>query len=441
MSDTTTVLTDAEATRTSPWFRMAWATWLVVFVLTLLVIAVALTKEMQDTMPAFTAASCASLECDPFTFTAEDGAHLENELGWPSFAVRALARAIAVISSVVTAAIVLVSVFLVWQRPRDGTVLVVALALVAGNGFAFATASSRLLEGSAWNVPATLVGGAGMAALGALLFVFPTGTFVPRWTRWPVTILLGVFFVFVGLSSLYPDAPGLADGGRVMFAVFVAVVMVPGAISQVFRYVRVSTAEERQQTKWVMWALLLMLPGMLFWIVAGALYPLGEPGVGRLIVQLVMHLVINPIIGGLMPLAFAVAVLRYRLWDADVIINRTLVYAVLTLSLVGLYVGGILGLQAALRAITGQESNLAIVASTLGIAAVVRPLQRQIQSAIDRRLYRRKYNAERTLAAFGSRVRDEVELRELASELSAVVRETMQPAHVSLWLRPEASKR
>ncbi|MEE8518514.1 MAG: hypothetical protein V3S98_05265, partial [Dehalococcoidia bacterium] len=200
MSDTTTVLTDTQATRTSPWFRLAWAAWLVVFVLTLLVIAVALTKEMQDTMPAFTVASCASMGCDPFTFTAEDGAYLTDELSWPGFAVRALARAIAVLSSVVSAAIVFVGVFLVWRRPRDGTVLVVVLAMVAGNGFALSTASSRLVEGSAWTVPATLVGVAGMAALGVLLFVFPTGTFVPHWTRWPVTILLGVFFVFVGLS-------------------------------------------------------------------------------------------------------------------------------------------------------------------------------------------------------------------------------------------------
>ena len=432
MSDTPEASGHAPAKPTSPWFRLAWAAWLAAFVLTLVVIAATLTKEMQDTMPAYTVTTCASTECDPFTFTAEDGAFVVNELGWPRGAVQALARTIAIVSSLAATVIVFVGVFLVWRRPRDGMVLLVVLAMVGGNGVAFSPVGSRL--GLVWAIPVDVVSFAGVTALGVLLFVFPAGGFFPRWTRWPVIIVVGGFMSYVGLSLLYPDHPWLNDD-VVLVTAFLALVMVPGAVSQVLRYLRVSTAAERQQTKWVVWALLLMIPGMAFWIVAGSLYPLGDLSAGRIAVQTVMHFFINPVVGILLPLAFAVAVIRYRLWDADLVIQRTLVYAALTAVLVGGYLGSIVGLQALFRAATGQESNVAIVVSTLLIAALFQPLRRRIQTAVDRRLYRSKYDAARTLAAFGARVRDEVDLGALTGELTAVVEQTMRPAHVSLWLR------
>ena len=139
------------------------------------------------------------------------------------------------------------------------------------------------------------------------------------------------------------------------------------------------------------------------------------------------------LMGFLLPLSFAVAILRYRLWDIDIIVNRALVYGGLTAALVGMYFGVVVGLQAAFRAATGQES--AVAASTLVIAALFLPLRRRIQEFIDRRFYRRRYDAARTLAAFSARVRDEVDLERLSGALVSVVEETMQPAHVSLWLR------
>jgi hypothetical protein len=137
------------------------------------------------------------------------------------------------------------------------------------------------------------------------------------------------------------------------------------------------------------------------------------------------------------PIAMGFAVLRYRLYDINILINRTLVYGSLTAALVTLYFGGIVVLQRLFVLLTGQQSTLAVVASTLLIAALFNPLRRRIQSFIDRRFYRAKYDARKTLEVFSSKLRDETDLEALSGDLIGVVRETMQPAHVSLWLRPD----
>jgi hypothetical protein len=138
----------------------------------------------------------------------------------------------------------------------------------------------------------------------------------------------------------------------------------------------------------------------------------------------------------LLPVATAIAILKYRLYDIDRIINRTLVYGALTVTLVGVYVGSVLSIQYAFRGLTGSRSQLAIVASTLLIAALFNPLMRRIQSVIDRRFYRRKYDARKTLEAFSTKLKNETDLEALNIDLVGVVKETMQPAHVSVWLRP-----
>jgi hypothetical protein len=136
------------------------------------------------------------------------------------------------------------------------------------------------------------------------------------------------------------------------------------------------------------------------------------------------------------PIAIGFAVLKYRLYDIEIIINRTLVYGPLTAALVLIYVGGVVSLQYAFRGLTGSESQLAIVASTLAIAALFNPLRRRIQDVTDRRFYRQKYDAARTLEAFSRRLRNETDLDALGGDVLTVVRETMQPAHLSLWLKP-----
>ncbi len=194
-----------------------------------------------------------------------------------------------------------------------------------------------------------------------------------------------------------------------------------------------SNATERQQTKWV---------------VFGTVAALGGYGLFTALDLLLQSALLASLLGNtaffvlmlLIPISIAVAVLRHRLYDIDILINRTLVYGLLTATLVTLYFGGIVVLQRIFVLLTGQQSTFAVVASTLAIAALFVPLRRRVQGFVDRRFYRRKYDARKTLEAFSAKLRDETDLEALNSELVGVVRETMQPAHVSVWLRSDAGR-
>jgi hypothetical protein len=186
---------------------------------------------------------------------------------------------------------------------------------------------------------------------------------------------------------------------------------------------------ERQQMKWLLYAAAVFFVAN---ILKNTIFsPLGGVSWGLWIGYLLVAL------GGLGgPIAIGIAILRYRLYEIDTLINRTLVYGSLTVTLVALYFGGIVVLQRLFLLLTGEQSTLAVVASTLLIAALFTPLRRRIQSFIDRRFYRRKYDARKTLEAFSAKLREETDLEALNAELVGVVRETMQPSHISLWQRP-----
>jgi hypothetical protein len=211
--------------------------------------------------------------------------------------------------------------------------------------------------------------------------------------------------------------------------------MLASALSLVMRYRR-SGGEEREQIKWIAFAASVV--GLLYLItmVSSLTYsgPWGAAGT-PLWLGLLQQAALASFTA--VPIAVGFAVLKYRLYDIDVVINRTLVYGSLTGVLTLVYLGSVAMLQGLFRAPTGQESTLAVVASTLAIAALFSPLRRRVQGFVDRRFYRRKYDARKTLEAFNSRLREETDLDALGEDLVEVARETMQPAHASLWLRTD----
>jgi hypothetical protein len=262
--------------------------------------------------------------------------------------------------------------------------------------------------------------------------LFPGGRFAPRWTRW-----LAVAFIACDLSNryfaeVYSRWPVLE---AFSFAVFVATIA-SLVWYQAYRYRKVSSLAQRQQTKWVVFGTTLGVAGT---------FPMQLP-VDLSLVGGDTPLTLLLLNAGfsasflLVPLSIGVAVLRSRLFDVDVLINRTLVYATLSATLAAVYFAGIVLLQKVFAGLTGEEKlpQLAVVASTLVIAALFDPFRRRIQSLIDRRFYRRKYDARKTLESFSAKLRNETDLDALSEDLVATVRGTVQPRHVSLWLRPRA---
>jgi hypothetical protein len=268
-----------------------------------------------------------------------------------------------------------------------------------------------------------------------LLLLFPDGRLLSRRWRpvaWCAALGIGGVFVAAGLTpgplEDYPEVANpfgldslLLDPLTGLAVLLVVVGLVGSSASLVVRFRR-ARGELRQQIKWLAFA-----------GVVAAVTIIGATASYDLVGQDIAYAAIMLSVLGL-PLAAGIAILRHRLYDIDVVINRTLVYGALTATLAGCYLGAVLLLQLVLSGVT-EGSGLAVAASTLAVAALFRPARARIQEAVDRRFYRRKYDAQRTLGAFSTRLRDQVELGALSGDLRGVVRETLQPAHVSLWLR------
>jgi hypothetical protein len=349
--------------------------------------------------------------------------HLEDILWW-SVLIPALVPAYATVGALVVA-----------RRPGNpvGWLCLALGALVA-------------LEDVAWQMPSQYATPALETALGLvealvfpplpfmlLLLVFPDGQLPSRRWQFVVWLALGA----AGLGSLAVVVGPTTYAGRVAGNVALPVsllALLASVISLFFRW-RGSGGVERQQLKWLAYTGVSIAVALLGGVASG--YVSGEYSYPTV-------LILSVAIAGLtigVPIAIGLAMLRHHLYDVDLFINRTLVYGSLTVMLALIYFGGVATTQAIFRALTGQEQQpqLAVVVSTLAIAALFMPLRRRIQSFIDRRFYRRKYDARKTLEAFSAKLRNETDLEALSEDLVGVVRETMQPAHVSLWLRPEAS--
>lgn len=268
----------------------------------------------------------------------------------------------------------------------------------------------------------------------AIIFlnIFPSGRFPATWAGrlfWLGSVAL---FIVILASSVF--------GSRVeewLWPVSSGVtisLLGLGVVSQAYRYMRVSGPVERQQTRWVVASMALVI----FWLFAiyqNTPFRSWNPWAGP---WALLQIFGTLLVVALLPLSIARAILRYHLWDIDVIVRKTLVYALLTGFLLVVYFTSIVLLQGIFSRITGQESTLATILSTLLIAALFLPVRRRTQRVIDRRFYRRKYDAQKTLERFALTARDETNLDRLTAELLRVIQETMEPEHVSIWLKPTA---
>src|SRR5215204_4657344 len=278
-----------------------------------------------------------------------------------------------------------------------------------------------------------------------LYLLFPTGRLPSRRWRWVAWLTGALVLAGVITSAFYSGAlmgvlgpirnplgiEGLTGVYKALLYIL-STVALGAVVLSVFMRLRRAIGVERQQIKWFAYAAAgnVITTGLAYLIPIVVDTPLWFERMGFALVIAFIPAV---------PIAIGIAILRYRLYDIDIIINRTLVYGSLTAMLIALYFGGIVVLQRVFVFLTSEKSTLAVVTSTLLIAALFNPLRRRIQSFIDRRFYRRKYDVAKTLKGFSAQLRDETDLDALSDDLVGVVRETMQPAHVSLWIRPETS--
>jgi hypothetical protein len=420
------VVTSTENTRLSGfWLIMARVVWLVLVVPSLGLFVVSLPVYYQQLQSA----------CVDVTTCNLNGslpAQVLQSLSTIGFSVSGYAALVTILSVIIAAIWCGIGFLIFWRRSDDWLALLAAFVLVmyditsSGNPpYALAFASPVLV------LPLNIASFLGQVSLGVFFLLFPNGRLVPRW--------MGLILLLVIINSFLstfpsPTSPFNTNNWPIWLNLLVNLALYGAIIfSQIYRYRRVSTPIQRQQTKWVILGVAAAIGAIIGLLVIAALIP----SIDNTLFFNEVWYIIFPVSLLLIPLSIGFSILRYRLYDIDLLINRTLVYGTLTVLLALVYVGLVLGLQALVRLFPGQSSQspVVIVASTLAIAALFQPLRRRIQAIIDRRFYRRKYDAAKITAAFGATLRNEVDLEQLREQLLAVVGETMQPSHVSLWMR------
>ena len=409
------------------WLLLARVVWVAVAALILILLIVSVPANFK-----FLHTPCSSIDCGPL-FTPEQARNLRNlGLSLDFYAAYLLMIELAFFVVWFTVAVV------IFYRKSDErmTWFVSFTLLVFGATFPVLF-NSLVQQQPLWFLPVKLVEFLGLTSIVLLLYLFPNGCFVPRWTRFLAILWIPLSMFIALLNNI--AAPVFQEQS---FFLPYYVLLGVGAFAQIYRYFRVSNPVQKQQTKWVLYGFAVAIMGFL---------ALNGIALAIIIFDLSSLVQQNPILPFivqsayyvfllLIPLSIGFAILHYRLWDIDVLINRTLVYGLLTVTLALIYFGLVFVLQFLLRGLVNQ-SDVSIVVSTLAIAALFQPLRRRIQSMIDRRFYRSKYDAARTLAAFSATLRNEVDLMQLSEQLVAVVQETMQPAHISLWLRKTERER
>jgi hypothetical protein len=313
---------------------------------------------------------------------------------------------------------------LFWRKSSDWMALLTALFLVvAGTESVVPTLAAGH---SLWHWAAQGAGAVFFVLFALVAALFPDGRFVPRWTKW--LVLAFSLLILVG-AAVTPNPLALPLWLSVVLALLLTGFYGSFALAQYYRYRVVATPVQRQQTKWIVFGAILALVVSVGGVIPSLIFPQS--------LALVAYRPVQNLVLLLFPVTLAIALLRYRLWDIDTLMNLALVYGTLTTLLAALYAGLILGLEHLASVLTGKATQPAVVlmTSTLAIATLFQPLRTRLQSLIDRRFYRRKYDAAQTLAAFSASLRNEMDLEQVRAQLLTVVEETMQPQQISLWLR------
>ena len=395
------------------WLVLARAVWIALVIMSLTLFVASLPIVFNQLLSVSSAQGTEIWQLSP------EGAHALERLGL-SLGFYAAYFIVIQVGFVLGFAIVAGVIF--WRRSDDWMALFVSLFLVmfGANWVTAVPVPTTILQAIQYLL-FKIVQDVVFISFPLFFFLFPDGQFVPRWTR-----LLAVGWITFGLIKRLLLFSPPASGDLILLGLLGI-----GALAQIYRYRRVSTIVQRQQTKWAVFGFvitILVFAGvqLVFVLVPG----LTKPGAALYRVPALTIILLSLLV---LPVTIGISILRYRLFDVDILIRRTLVYGVLTGLLAFVYFGGVVLLQQLFRA--PEQSEIVTVISTLAIAALFAPLRRRVQAGIDRRFYRRKYDAAKMLAAFSATVRDEVDLNKLTDQLLAVVEETMQPAHVSLWLK------
>jgi hypothetical protein len=322
---------------------------------------------------------------------------------------------------------------ILWWQSKDWMGLFAAYILLslagtfAGDNYQFLAALPPF-----WQFAARQWSAVNWLAFLLFLLLFPNGRLVPRWQRWVAAALAAWFVIFQITSEVWGKPPDLlAFVGLILLA--------PGLVGQALRYARYSSPIERQQIRWFVFAISIFIVFNIARDPLEGLFPLPvQPGASDLRNYLVLHYLSTSTFL-LIPASISIAILRYRLWDIELVIRRTLMYTVLTALLGLVYLGLVTLLQSVFSGATGQTSPLALVISTLSIAALFNPLRRRVQHLIDRRFFRQQYDSNQALERFSHNLRNLADLPGVESELMNVVQETLQPDRVNLWLKMAAS--
>jgi hypothetical protein len=323
--------------------------------------------------------------------------------------------------------------FILWRMSHTWIGILAIMALLSISTNIANVLLALFLHHPIYGIPMAAISRGMLVFIFLFIFLFPTGRLVIPWTK--VFIGIGIFWqIFLGDKTLriFTSDPLILQSAY-YWSVLVTMVVTSAAIySQFYRYRFVSGVQERQQAKYVIAGFISLWLSVLLWLMTIELFP-QPPGMPRLLGQTIGVVPVF-LLQYFMPVAVSMSILRYRLWDIDIFIRRTLVYGSLTALLLLVYFGSVVLLQLGFRAVTGQNSALAIVISTLAIAALFSPLRKRIQDFIDQRFYRRRYDARLTIETFASMARNESDLEIVTEKFLRAVTDTVQPEHGSLWM-------